>query len=99
MPDKKPFKSNIKPMTEAQLQAAIRPVPFKHCPNCGRVKISSEKYCTECARLVELHMAPAVKQFTPSQDTQQPQSYPNHRHDGYSDRISNTKFDSTGERF
>ena len=39
-----------------------------------------------------MHMAPAVKQFQPSNDTQKRQSYPAFNHKGYQDRVPTGKF-------
>jgi predicted RNA-binding Zn-ribbon protein involved in translation (DUF1610 family) len=95
---KTPF-ANIRKPTETQLAAATKPVPFKHCPSCGNSIISSAKYCNECARLVELGMRTAVKQFEPSNDTQQAQSYDAFNRSGYSDRIPSSKIPPSRERF
>lgn len=96
----KEFKSNITKPTDEQVLAASRGVPFKKCPNCGNSIGPSQPYCLECKRLIEIGFGPAPRagghgQPEPQtvggmdQDTQEPQSYPSHRHDGYQDYIPN----------
>lgn len=95
---KQSFKSAIRRPSDAQVFAAIQPIPFAHCHNCGNSIPGSQKLCGECKRLVELGMRDAVPQFSPDQDTQPPQSYPASNHAGYSDLIPRRKFPVTKER-
>lgn len=95
-------KSSISKPTDAQVFAATKGIPFKHCPSCGNSIAASQPYCWECKRLVELGMRDAVKQPTGvedrSQDTQEPQSNPSGDHSGYSDFIPSSKFPPGKER-
>jgi hypothetical protein len=96
---KAPFNSIRKP-TDAQLADALRPHPFKSCPNCGRPAVSSERYCRECSRLVEEGFGVTPRAPHPTvRDTQQPQSSNAFDHKGYSDSISSAKIDPTRERY
>src|SRR5579864_1312112 len=98
-PTKAPF-ADIKRPTDAQVFGATKGTPFKPCPNCGRAKISSEKYCVECSRLVSEGFGPTPRAPYPTvRDTAPVQSYPSDKHSGYHDTISNAKIDPTRERF
>ena len=88
---KAPF-ANLHTLTDAQVFAAPKGHPFKRCESCGNSIISSACYCGECLRLTELGMAPAVKRFQPSSNTQQKHSYPAFDRSGYRDKIPATKF-------
>jgi hypothetical protein len=76
---------------DAALAAATRGRAFKKCESCGNSIISTECYCPECARLTSYNMAPAVKQFVPSNDTQSKHSYPSNKHAGYTALTGNPK--------
>jgi hypothetical protein len=88
---KQPFKSNIVPITDAQLATMSKPVPFAKCV-CGRPKISSEHHCVECRRLAEIGFGPFPRgpQGT-IPDTQAVQSFDAFNHKGYSDTIGKGK--------
>ncbi len=82
---KQPFKSNIVPLTDAQLSAASKPFPFAKCV-CGRAKISSERYCIECRRLAEVGFGPFPRGPQPTiPDTTPVQSFDAFKHAGYKD--------------
>jgi hypothetical protein len=96
---KVPFQNLHKPSDE-QVFAATKGTPFKPCPNCGRSKISSEKYCVECSRLVTEGFGVTPRAPHPTvRDTAPVQSYPSDKNSGYHDTISTRKIDPTRERF
>jgi hypothetical protein len=96
---KAPFSTIHRP-TDSELRDAIRPVPFQPCRNCGQPKISSEKYCVECKRLVCEGFGVTPRAPYPTVvDTQESQSYPSHNQSGYRDSISSKKIPPTRERY
>ena len=101
------FKSKINKPSDADVIAMTRGVAFKKCPNCGNSIGPSQPYCLECKRLIEIGFGPAPRagghgqpeiDFDPDKDTQEIQSNPSGRHDGYSDTIPSRKFPPSKER-
>ena len=96
---KAPF-SNIRKPSDSDIHSMARGVPFGKCPNCGRPKISTEKYCVECKRLVEEGFGVTPRASHPQVvDTQERQSYDAFNRSGYSGLIPRKPVDPNRERY
>lgn len=89
----KPFKSNLRKPTDAEVMSMSKGIPFGTCKQCGLRTITNSVQCPECARLEEIGFGPVPRapHALPGQDTQPAQSHPSDNHSGYSDTIPSGK--------